>query len=95
MIDCAILAEDPSSGIRSDTTQFAQATCHLLLRTQFLSSLASAREHYIMTETFSAVPRVDFSRLNDPISRSEELLKLRDAIFVVGFLYLTNTGLEV
>lgn len=48
-----------------------------------------------MMETFSSVPKVDFSRLKDPNARNEELLKLRDAIFVVGFLYLTNTGLEV
>lgn len=48
-----------------------------------------------MTETFSSVPVVDFTRLTDPTTKDEELLKLRDAIFVVGFLYLVNTGLEV
>lgn len=48
-----------------------------------------------MTETFSSVPIVDFARLSDPAVKNEELSKLRDAIFVVGFLYLTNTGLEV
>lgn len=48
-----------------------------------------------MTETFSSVPCVDYSRLKDPSTRVEELAKLREAIFVVGFLYLTNTGLEV
>jgi isopenicillin N synthase-like dioxygenase len=48
-----------------------------------------------MTETFSSVPIVDFARLNDPVTKNEELSKLREAIFVVGFLYLTNTGLEV
>lgn len=48
-----------------------------------------------MSETFSSVPHVDYSRLNNPSTRDDELKKLRDAIFVVGFLYLTNTGLEV
>jgi isopenicillin N synthase-like dioxygenase len=48
-----------------------------------------------MSETFSSVPQVDYSRLNNPSTRDVELKKLRDAIFVVGFLYLTNTGLEV
>lgn len=48
-----------------------------------------------MTGTFSSVPIVDFARLSSPAEKNEELPKLRDAIFVVGFLYLTNTGLEV
>lgn len=48
-----------------------------------------------MSETFSSVPQVDFARLNDPSTRDDELNKLREAIFVVGFLYLVNTGLEV
>lgn len=48
-----------------------------------------------MTETFSSVPIVDFGRLSDSVTKDEELSKLRNAIFVVGFLYLTNTGLEV
>ena len=48
-----------------------------------------------MSGTFSSVPHVDYSRLNDPSTRDDELTKLREAIFVVGFLYLTNTGLEV
>ncbi|OOQ89551.1 putative oxidoreductase, 2OG-Fe(II) oxygenase family [Penicillium brasilianum] len=47
-----------------------------------------------MSGTFSSVPQVDYSRLNDPSARDDELNKLREAIFVVGFLYLTNTGLE-
>lgn len=41
------------------------------------------------------MPIVDFARLNDPSTKDEELSNLRQAIFVVGFLYLTNTGLEV
>jgi Isopenicillin N synthase and related dioxygenases len=48
-----------------------------------------------MAGTFSSVPIVDFARLNDPVTKDEELSNLREAIFVVGFLYLTNTGLEV
>lgn len=48
-----------------------------------------------MVETFSSVPKVDYSRLQDPSTKDGELLKLREAIFVVGFLYLTDTGLEV
>ncbi|KAJ5400075.1 hypothetical protein N7465_010564 [Penicillium sp. CMV-2018d] len=47
-----------------------------------------------MSGTFSSVPIVDFARLNDPVTKDEELSNLREAIFVVGFLYLTNTGLE-
>ncbi|KAJ6095157.1 Oxoglutarate/iron-dependent dioxygenase [Penicillium canescens] len=47
-----------------------------------------------MAATFSSVPVVDFTRLHDPVTKNEELSKLREAIFVVGFLYLTNTGLE-
>lgn len=41
------------------------------------------------------MPIVDVARLSDPATKQEELSKLRDAIFIVGFLYLTNTGLEV
>jgi isopenicillin N synthase-like dioxygenase len=48
-----------------------------------------------MVGTFSSVPAVDFARLTDPQTKSDELAKLKEAIFVVGFLYLTNTGLEV
>lgn len=48
-----------------------------------------------MSGTFSSVPIVDFARLIDPVTKDEELSNLREAIFVVGFLYLTNTGLEV
>lgn len=48
-----------------------------------------------MAGTFSSVPAVDYSRLANPATKNDELLKLREAIFVVGFLYLTNTGLEV
>lgn len=48
-----------------------------------------------MAETFSSVPKVDYSKLKDPTTRDKELIRLREAIFVVGFLYLTNTGLEV
>lgn len=48
-----------------------------------------------MPESFSSVPRVDYSRLQNPATRQEELNRLREAIFVVGFLYLTDTGLEV
>lgn len=44
---------------------------------------------------FSSIPIVDFSRLQNPETKDEALAELRQAIFVVGFLYLTNTGLEV
>lgn len=49
----------------------------------------------IMTGSFSSVPAVNYARLTNPETKSDELNKLREAIFVVGFLYLTNTGLEV
>lgn len=48
-----------------------------------------------MTDTFSSIPIVDFSRLQNPPTKEETLEQLRDAIFRVGFLYLTNHGLEV
>lgn len=48
-----------------------------------------------MPDAFSSVPEIDFARLAAPETKTEELDKLREAIFVVGFLYLTNTGLEV
>ncbi|CAI7612659.1 unnamed protein product [Penicillium bialowiezense] len=47
-----------------------------------------------MSGTFSSVPVIDIARLANPATKAEELSKLRDAIFVVGFLYLTNTGIE-
>ena len=45
--------------------------------------------------TFNSVPVVDFSQLQNPSTKERALAELRNAIFVVGFLYLTNTGLEV
>jgi len=45
--------------------------------------------------SFSSIPIIDFRRLQDPATKDETLAQLRDAIFVVGFLYLTNHGLEV
>lgn len=45
--------------------------------------------------SFSSIPIIDFARLQDPATKDETLAQLRDAIFVVGFLYLTNHGLEV
>lgn len=48
-----------------------------------------------MVSAFSSVPAVDFFRLKDGQYKPDELLKLKEAIFTVGFLYLTNTGLEV
>ncbi|KZF21165.1 Clavaminate synthase-like protein [Xylona heveae TC161] len=47
-----------------------------------------------MSNTFSSVPTIDFSRLQNRETRDEALSQLREAIFVVGFMYLTNTGLE-
>ncbi|CAG8191031.1 unnamed protein product [Penicillium olsonii] len=47
-----------------------------------------------MSGTFSSVPIVDVARLSDPATKAAELAKLREAIFIVGFLYLINTGLE-
>ncbi|RMJ26568.1 Oxidoreductase, 2OG-FeII oxygenase family [Aspergillus sp. HF37] len=44
--------------------------------------------------SFSSIPVVDFQRLQDPRTKEETLAKLREAIFIVGFLYLTNHGLE-
>lgn len=45
--------------------------------------------------SFSSIPVIDFGRLQDPETKGETLAQLREAIFVVGFLYLTNHGLEV
>ena len=49
----------------------------------------------IMAETFSCILIMDWRRLQDPTAKSKGLDDLREAIFVVGFLYLTNHGLEV
>lgn len=48
-----------------------------------------------MTTAFSSVPVVDFGHLQASDSKEEELKRLHNAMFGVGFLYLTNTGLEV
>ncbi|KAE8164849.1 hypothetical protein BDV40DRAFT_286721 [Aspergillus tamarii] len=47
-----------------------------------------------MDDTFSSIPIVDFSRLQNPLTKAEALEQLRNAIFRVGFLYLINHGLE-
>jgi isopenicillin N synthase-like dioxygenase len=44
---------------------------------------------------FSSIPIIDFDRLQDPSTKEETLVQLREAIFLVGFLYLTNHGMEV
>lgn len=48
-----------------------------------------------MADTFTSIPVIDFGRLQDPSTKEDTLAQLRDAIFRVGFLYLTNHGLEV
>lgn len=48
-----------------------------------------------MADTFSSIPVIDWRRLQDPSTKAAALEDLREAIFVVGFLYLTNHGLEV
>lgn len=48
-----------------------------------------------MSDTFSSIPIIDWRRLQDPATKQAALDDLREAIFVVGFLYLTNHGLEV
>ncbi|EAU31295.1 conserved hypothetical protein [Aspergillus terreus NIH2624] len=47
-----------------------------------------------MADTFSSIPIIDFRRLQDPQTKAEALTGLREAIFLAGFLYLTNHGLE-
>ncbi|KAK5129296.1 hypothetical protein LTR08_003626 [Meristemomyces frigidus] len=47
-----------------------------------------------MSTAFSSIPIVDLSRLQDPKTKSDELAVLRNAVFNIGFLYLTKTGLE-
>ncbi|KAL4977171.1 hypothetical protein BDW66DRAFT_40357 [Aspergillus desertorum] len=47
-----------------------------------------------MAGTFSSVPIIDWRRLQNPNTKEAALNDLREAIFVVGFLYLTNHGLE-
>ena len=44
---------------------------------------------------FKSVPIINFSQLQNQATRDRALAELRNAIFVVGFLYLTHTGLEV
>jgi isopenicillin N synthase-like dioxygenase len=48
-----------------------------------------------MADTFSSIPIIDWRRLQDRSTKTAALNDLREAIFVVGFLYLTNHGLEV
>jgi isopenicillin N synthase-like dioxygenase len=48
-----------------------------------------------MSTSFSSIPIIDFSRLQDNATKDEELAILRDAVFNIGFLYLAKTGLEV
>lgn len=48
-----------------------------------------------MTTAFSSVPLVDFGQLQRPETKEEALKSLHNAIFGVGFLYLTKTGLDV
>lgn len=48
-----------------------------------------------MADAFTSIPVIDFGRLQDSSTKEEDLTQLRDAIFRVGFLYLTNHGLEV
>ncbi|THD00337.1 hypothetical protein EYZ11_000230 [Aspergillus tanneri] len=43
--------------------------------------------------TFSSIPLIDWQALHSD-TKPEALAQLRDAIFQVGFLYLTNHGLE-
>jgi hypothetical protein len=59
----------------------------------FINYIQSAA--VIMSETFSTIPIIDWRRLQDPETKAAALDQLREAIFVVGFLYLTNHGLEV
>ncbi|KAH8430570.1 isopenicillin N synthase family dioxygenase [Aspergillus melleus] len=47
-----------------------------------------------MDSDFSVIPVIDWQRLQDPGTKPDGLTQLREAIFQVGFLYLTNHGLE-
>lgn len=49
---------------------------------------------FLMDLDFSTIPVVDWQRLQDPGTKPHALAQLREAIFQVGFLYLTNHGLE-
>lgn len=44
---------------------------------------------------FDVIPIIDYSNFADPSSKEQELEKLKEAIFEIGFLYLINTGIEV
>lgn len=48
-----------------------------------------------MPISFTSIPVVDFGRLCDLLTKMTKLEVLWAAAFDVGFLYLTNTGLEV
>jgi isopenicillin N synthase-like dioxygenase len=52
-------------------------------------------DHLSMAPDLAALPLVDFGRLKDPGTRHDELIKLRQALFEIGFLYLVNTGIAV
>lgn len=59
------------------------------------ASLVTHIESNEMADAFSSIPVIDFARLQDESTKKDTLEQLRDAIFRVGFLYLTNHGLEV
>lgn len=48
-----------------------------------------------MTDAFSSIPIIDFRNLQNASTKEDAFSQLREAIFRVGFLYLTNHGLEV
>lgn len=69
---------------------------YLPLRTDFSFNIATLNiGPRKMADAFSSIPVIDFARLQDESTKEETLEQLRDAIFRVGFLYLTNHGLEV
>jgi isopenicillin N synthase-like dioxygenase len=43
---------------------------------------------------FTQIPILDLSQARSPETKPEFLLKLRDALLNVGFLYIKNTGIN-
>lgn len=65
------------------------------LRPQHILQVTLKLFEQLARMSFSKVPVLDFSRFSNEGTKEEELSKLKEAIFEVGFLYLSNTGIDV
>jgi isopenicillin N synthase-like dioxygenase len=59
-----------------------------------LISKAPEIVHKLRKMAFTEIPIFDLSQARSPETKPEFLLKLRDALLNVGFLYIKNTGIN-